>query len=170
MLTFCKCRALPGTLNRTLKTATSRAIRSVDIDVKQILLAMRITAAILLILSLHVTAKSVSQTITLSGKDIPLKTVFAEIKKQSGYLIVSNKELLDDAKSISVNVENYPLLQFLEETLSPQGLSFLIENKTIFLKAKVTADLNPRNLSQNINPPPSPVKGRVVNEKGEPVE
>jgi TonB-dependent starch-binding outer membrane protein SusC len=170
MLTFCKCRALPRTLNHTLKTVTSRMTRSAGIDVKQILLAMRITAAILLIFSLHVTAKSVSQTITLSGKDIPLKKVFAEIEKQSGYLIVSNKELVDDAKSISVNVQDYPLLQFLEETLSPHGLSFVIESKTIFLKKKpqALASAGGSSLSSSSRKDP-PVTGIVRGPDGQPL-
>src|SRR4051794_2884559 len=98
MLTICKCRALPGTLNSTLKTAAPHMMRNCSSDVKLLLRAMKITSAILLIFSMHVTATGVSQTITLKGKDIPLKTVFAEIKKQSGYMVFYNEDLLDDAK------------------------------------------------------------------------
>jgi TonB-dependent starch-binding outer membrane protein SusC len=172
MLTFCKCRALPGTLNHTLKAAAARMC-SPGQNVKRILLAMRITAAILLIFSLHVTAKSVSQTITLSGKDIPLVKVFSEIKKQSGYLVVASEDLVNAAKPITVDVKDYPLLDFMNETFSKLGLAYVIENKTIFLKKlSPGTDLSPRNDAslRDKYDGSSPVKGRVVNDKGEPVE
>ena len=103
MLTFCKCRALAGTHDQTLCAVRSQFMRMDSGNVKQILLAMRITAAILLIFSLHVTAKGVSQTITFSGQGVSLKTVFDEIEKQSGYLVTYNEEIISEAKLVKIS-------------------------------------------------------------------
>jgi TonB-linked SusC/RagA family outer membrane protein len=166
MVTFCKCRAIAGTLNHTLTTMFARATLSIGIDVKFIMLAMRMTAAILLIISLHVTAKGVSQTITLSGKDLPLIKIFSEIEKQSGYLVVASEDLVNDSKPVTVDVKDYPLLDFMDETFSKEGLGYVIENKTIFIKKKVVpASARGFRVVRN---PPIDVKGRVVDEKGEP--
>jgi TonB-linked SusC/RagA family outer membrane protein len=151
MLTFCNGHGLRDSLTKTLRV-------------------VKITSAILLIFSLHVTAKSVSQTITLSGKDISLKTVFSEIKKQSGYLVICNQEIVNDAKHISIEVEDQPLLQFLDNTLHAQELDYVIENKTIIVKRKtLTSGLSPRLLSSPRKDPPGGITGRVTNEQGEPL-
>src|ERR1700712_4337597 len=59
----------------------------------KIMLAMKLTAIILLVACLQVSAKSWSQ-ITISQKDVPLSTVFKEIQKQSGYDLIYPYELL----------------------------------------------------------------------------
>jgi TonB-dependent starch-binding outer membrane protein SusC len=153
LITFCKGGRLPDRITKTIRV-------------------VKITATILLIFSLHVAAKSVSQTITLSGKDIPLETILSEIKKQSGYFVLYTAELIKDAKPLTIDVKEEPLLQFLDETLGIQGLGYELENKTIILKKKpLTVGLDLRDLpsSSGLKDPPIDVKGRVLNEKGEPV-
>ncbi len=49
---------------------------------------MQLTAVLLLGLCLQVTAKVVSQTVTIDVKDAPLEKVFAEVKRQTGYMII----------------------------------------------------------------------------------
>jgi TonB-linked SusC/RagA family outer membrane protein len=128
---------------------------------------VKITAAILLILCLHVSAKTVSQTITLSGKDIPLTTVFSEIRKQSGYLVVYNNDLIVDLQPVTLNAEKEPLLEFLDSTLINRGLSYVIENKTIILKKKETTLLG--KLLERFTPPID-IIARVTDEEGNPLE
>jgi TonB-dependent starch-binding outer membrane protein SusC len=168
MLTFCKCRAFHGTLNHTSKAVSSFIKGSIGIDVKQTMLAMRITAAILLIASLHVTAKGVSQTITLSGKNIPLKTVFAEIKKQCGYVVTYNGEIVNDQKSVTVEAKDEPLLKFLDNTLREQQLDYIIQNKTIVVQRHDDESLFEKILKKLT--PPIDVKGNVIDQNGQPVE
>jgi TonB-linked SusC/RagA family outer membrane protein len=121
----------------------------------------------LLIFLLQVTQKSAAQTITLSGKNIPLKTVFTEIKKQCGFKVIYNKNILSDVKPVTVDVERKPLLQFLNEILPPQQLEYEMQNKTIIVKPKVAAGLNPQ--VQNESHPAITVHGRIVDEAGQAV-
>lgn len=135
----------------------------------QLLRVMRITAFILLVCSLHVTAKSVSQTITLTGKDIPLKTVFEEIHKQSGYNVFYNESIVNEAKPVTLNVKEMPLSVFLDKITSSAGWVYAIENKTILIKADPAADFSPWTISSGKTGPPIDVRGRVVEENGVPV-
>lgn len=102
----------------------------------QLLRVMRLTTFIIFVFSLHVTAKSVSQTITLTGKDIPLKTVFTEIEKQCGYLVLYNRDVINDKQRVSVEAKDELLVNFLDKTLKSHELDFVIENKTILVKKK----------------------------------
>ncbi len=42
---------------------------------------------------------SSSQTITLTGKNLSLQKIFSEVKKQTGYIVFANKELLENTKA-----------------------------------------------------------------------
>ena len=61
---------------------------------KKALLVMKLTTVLLLAGLLQVRAAGYSQTITLAGRDMPLKEVFAAIKKQTGYVAFYNKSTL----------------------------------------------------------------------------
>lgn len=103
---------------------------------RQILRIMRMTSFFLFAIMLHVSAKTSSQTITLSGRDIPLKKVFDHIYKQTGYVVFGNERLFSNSVPVTVNVKNVPLTEFLTEVFSIQPLTFSIDSKTIFLSAK----------------------------------
>ncbi|WP_158644148.1 hypothetical protein [Pseudobacter ginsenosidimutans] len=55
------------------------------------LLVMKLTTVLLLAAMVNVSAKSFSQNISFSGKDVPLKEVFNAVKKQSGYVFCTRK-------------------------------------------------------------------------------
>lgn len=100
----------------------------------QMVRMMRMLFFLLFIASLHVSAKTASQTITLSGKDLSLKQVFAVIKKQTGYYVFASKDLLDAARPVSLSVSNMPLNDFLALTLKGQPFTYSIAQNTVFIK------------------------------------
>lgn len=101
--------------------------------ITKILLVMKLTVLLLTVAFLNVEARTTAQNITLSGKKMSLQKVFTTIKKQTGYVVLTTKNLLNDATPISINAYNMPLTDFLDAALRDQPLHYRIEGKTIML-------------------------------------
>ncbi|NML23890.1 SusC/RagA family TonB-linked outer membrane protein [Pseudoflavitalea sp. G-6-1-2] len=95
---------------------------------------MRLTALLMISLCLHVSAKTHSQTISFSGRDVSLDKVFTAIEKQTGYFVVWKTNLLKLSKPVTIQADNMPLNQFLKQALQDQPIGFTIENQTIFIR------------------------------------
>jgi len=72
-----------------------------------------------------------SQTLSFTGKDVPLKEIFKIIKSQTGVLFFYNEVLLGDAKPVIVNWKNVTLETALNDTFKAQSLTWVLENKTV---------------------------------------
>ncbi|MEJ7779648.1 MAG: STN domain-containing protein [Daejeonella sp.] len=90
-----------------------------------------LTAALLTIHSAGYT-----QGITFSGKNVPLKTIFSAIQKQTGYGFFYDPTLLTKAKPVTLNVVNAPLSDVLAVVFKNQPSAYSIENKTILASKK----------------------------------
>lgn len=144
---------------------------------KQILTMMKITAFLLLVGSLHVSARTNSQTVTISVKDQPLSKVFSVVKKQTGYTVFGNAGLLRFTHNVSITVNNMPLTQFLDSLLKSQPLTYRILDRTIVLynrngsfqksNAKIIED--GANLPDLRGPDQQTLSGTIVGEDGVPV-
>ncbi len=95
------------------------------------LLVMKLTVFLLTAAFLNVSAKGVSQNVTLSGKNLPLEKVFAEVKKQTGYFILYSKEVVEKGKPVNIEAADMPLSNFLDLVFKDQPLSYIIDSKTI---------------------------------------
>jgi TonB-linked SusC/RagA family outer membrane protein len=135
---------------------------------RQAMRIMKITAVILLAACLQVSARSGAQNITISLKNASLEKVFLEIKKQAGYNFVYNNSLLKETKNVDINVVQATVEEVLQKCFLNQPLTYSIVNKTIIIKPKTESPNEEGSIEQP--PPPIDVHGRVVNEKGEPVE
>ncbi len=102
------------------------------------LLVMKLTILFLAFGILNAQAKTYSQTVTFSGKNVSLVKVFSAVEKQTGFSIFANKDLLAGVTPVSINAKDMPLKQFLDEAFKDQPISYEIENKTIFIKKKGT--------------------------------
>jgi TonB-linked SusC/RagA family outer membrane protein len=116
---------------------------------------------------LNLQAAGLTQTITLSGKNLPITTVFMEIKKQTGYVVVSSYELINKATPCTVSARNQPIEEFLKVIVSDQPFDFSIENKTIFISQRATP--SPAGQVNIFSPPPVELTGRVVDVRGQPL-
>ncbi|MBS1576456.1 MAG: TonB-dependent receptor [Bacteroidetes bacterium] len=126
---------------------------------------MKFTAIILLASCLQLSATGNSQTITLSEKNASLEKIFREVKRQTGYDFWYESRLLKQAKKVDIEVTNAPLEKVLDICFQNQLLTYSIVEKTIIVKPEAT--LPPETV---ILPPPAiEVKGKVGNEKGEPL-
>lgn len=132
---------------------------------KKLLVIMNITAIILFTVLLQVSAKGFTQTVSLSLKTASLETAFQEIEKQTGFSFIYGKEQLQGTKTIDLNVRNEKLENVLKLIFKNQPLDYTISGKYIALKQKAF----PEKKEETTQPPPIDVRGRVVNESGEPV-
>ena len=97
---------------------------------------MKLTAFILLTVCIQVSAKSFSQKVTLSAKDVPLENVIANIKKQTGYSFFYNVDWLQKAKTVTIEVKDMPIEDALNIVFKDQPLTYKVINNTIVLKLK----------------------------------
>lgn len=131
---------------------------------------MKLTALLLFVICTHVSARSYSQTVSFSGKNVPLQAVFSSLEKQTGLSFFFNYALIKDTKPVTLDVQDVPLEDALKEILKGQELDFYRSGKTIFIVKKrsvqpVSNALQLPTLTElQIN-----VKGRVTNQQGEPL-
>jgi len=113
---------------------------------------------------LQVSASGYSQTISISGKNIPLKKVFDAVKNQAGYVFFYDADLIRKSKPVTINVENAPVEKVLAETFKDQPFSWSIENKTITVVKKAVIEKPAVVLPQTID-----VHGKITDEEGKPL-
>jgi TonB-dependent starch-binding outer membrane protein SusC len=136
---------------------------------KKALLVMKLTTVLLITGLLQVHAAGYSQTVTLAGKDMPLKEVFAAIKKQTGYVAFYNRNILEAAKPVSCTVQNMPLQEFLQQTLKDQPFTFQIADRTILVSPKPVTAPTATPVIEDVPPGDSArilLRGRVVDKNG----
>lgn len=134
------------------------------------LLVMKLTAFLLTITCSTVAAKGVSQNVTFSGKNVRLEKVLPVIERQTGFFFLYKDNTLAGAKPITINAVNKPLLQFLDEIFKSQPLKYTVGSKTINISPTGKPDfLAPEPRFAPIELPLSSIKGKVVDEEGNPL-
>jgi TonB-dependent starch-binding outer membrane protein SusC len=131
----------------------------------QMLRVVRLTALLLLGFTLHLSAKVVSQTVTYSGTNVPLKQLFSVIKQQTGVAVFYDEALLEHTTPVDVQATETPLLKFLQTILNDQPLTYTIKGETIFISGKSPSGA----LKYPAISPPPPITGIVRGPDGQPI-
>lgn len=126
-------------------------------------LKMKLTLFLLIAGCLQVCANGYAQTISLSLKDAALESVFLEVQKQSGYSFMYPSSLIKNAKLVTVEVKQATVEEVLKICAAGQPFSYSIIDKTIILKEK------DKDIMHENSGTPIEVRGRVINENGDPV-
>lgn len=128
---------------------------------------MKITAFILLVCLLQVSAKSPAQErITIREKGASLVKIFTQINKQTGYNFFFTNEDLRNAKPVDIEVKNASLKEVLDLLFKKQNLTYIISDKIITIVSKK----NDEPLKDApVVAPPIDIHGKVVDENGKPV-
>jgi len=129
---------------------------------------MKLTAIILLAACLQLSARGVSQTITLSLKDVSLLKVFKEIERQTDFTFFYDNDRIEQARKVTVIAKNLPLQQVLEMCFKDQPFTYNISGKTITIAIKKDKAEKVEKTSME-SKPPGDIKGRLVDSKGEPI-
>jgi TonB-dependent starch-binding outer membrane protein SusC len=133
---------------------------------KQFFLFMKLTAILLLAAALQVSAKGMSQNVTLNYKNVPVKKVFKEIIRQTGVSIIYKESDIDLLSKVSISVKNAPLEEALNICFKNEPYKFQLVNNTVVISPNATS------INRNeIKVPPSPIEvtGKVSSETGEPL-
>lgn len=134
------------------------------------LLVMKLSFLLITAALVQVHAAGVAQSVSISGKDLSLKTVFREIKKQTGFHVLAKDDLFKNTNPVTVSVSNMPLADFLEVVLKDQPLKYEIESKSILLYHKPAApspQFDRTELEKKLNA--LPVTGTVYGPDGQPL-
>lgn len=105
---------------------------------------------------IQVSAVSYAQQISLQTNGEAMESVFISIKQQSGYDFLYSADLLKRIKPVSIKIRNASITQVMDKLLADQPLTYIINGKTITLKAKLNQDID--------------VKGRVVDKDGKSIQ
>lgn len=132
---------------------------------KNLIMRVNIIVLLLTLSFLQIRAKSYSQNISLSGKNVTLEKAFASIEQQSGYFFFYKYNELKDARPVTVDIKNEPLNEALEKIFNGQPYTYSISagNKSIVVN-KAKPAVSPALPAAPVN-----IQGTVVDEKGLPL-
>ncbi|MGX5820721.1 TonB-dependent receptor [Chitinophaga lutea] len=130
---------------------------------------MKLTLLLLLAGILQVQAAASAQTVTLSGKDLSFREVFASLEKQTGFVVFYNVALLKNTRPVTVTVKNMPLQDFLQLIMENQPVDFEINAKTITIKERPQPSALTAALQAAAEAAAPPVKGKVTDTDGTPL-
>ncbi|MCO5236825.1 MAG: TonB-dependent receptor [Chitinophagaceae bacterium] len=132
---------------------------------------MKLTALLLLVACLHVSAKTFSQKVSLSGNNLSLEQIFEMVKAQTGYDAIYNPDLLKKTKRVSIHVKNADLMEALRYCFRDQPVGFIVRYNTIVVttrpKEKEILKLDSGDTELLI--PLLEISGKVFSESGEPL-
>jgi iron complex outermembrane receptor protein len=131
----------------------------------QICIAMKLTTLLLTTALMQAHAGGMAQNVSLSGQHLTLKSVFSKIKQQTGYAFFYNYSLLKEAHPVDLDVKDMPLTKVLDLCFTGQPLDYAIENKTVVITERPEPPADPTIAAL----PDVTVRGRVVDDKGNPV-
>ncbi|OCX52060.1 SusC/RagA family TonB-linked outer membrane protein [Mucilaginibacter sp. PPCGB 2223] len=88
--------------------------------------------------------KAQAQTVSLSVKNTPLKTVFKSITKQTGFVFFYNYSILEKSKPVTIDLNKVTLKQALDACFENQPFTYAIQGKQVTVIArpsqKITVD------------------------------
>lgn len=139
------------------------------------LLVMRLTAVLLIVFMLQVSAKVSSQNVSYVGENVRLESLFSSIERQTGYVFIYKKAILREFKPVTIKASNVPLTSFLENIFEDQPFEFTIKGKNILIYADRNTVFRRYFPGKLYAPTPMldtviDVRGKVVNQNQEPVE
>lgn len=143
-LTFCRPHYFRGLLTKTL-------------------MVMKLTIVLSLLTCLQVAAKEgYTQTVTLSERNAPLEKVFREIRKQTDYLFLYTKEVVQNAKKVDIVAKNASVEEVLALCFKGQDLEYNIVERTVIVKKLVEK-------TREVAPSSIVVQGTITDSLGRPL-
>ena len=108
---------------------------------------MKLTALILTMVCLHVSAASFSQKISMAVKNKSLPAVFSEIQQQTGYQFFYDNKVVKKGNKVTVDIRSGSIADVMDAVMKGQPLTYTIIDKTVVIKRKVekSRDFQPEN-------------------------
>ncbi|RZS75568.1 SusC/RagA family TonB-linked outer membrane protein [Pseudobacter ginsenosidimutans] len=132
----------------------------------QMLRIMRMLSFLLFVAFLSVKAEGVAQNVSINGKELTLKQVFASVEKQTGYVVFLNQDMFDEiSRKVSLQVKDMPVPSLLDLLFRERPIEYIIQGKTIILSTRIIPVAKAPGLV--LFAPPKPVRGKVTDENGQ---
>lgn len=144
--------------------STKVSIEKVCLWQRKTYLVMKMIVLLLTIACLQVNAAGYAQKLSLSMKDRPLEQVLQEIKAKTGYRFFYKLDMLNNAKKVTIHIDNADLLNVLDMIFKEQPFTYQIVNKTIIIKPRLGVQLIEDANILNVT-----VSGKVTDDKGIPL-
>ncbi|WP_143310531.1 SusC/RagA family TonB-linked outer membrane protein [Chitinophaga vietnamensis] len=113
----------------------------------------------------HAYADRQSQKVSLDVTNQPLEKIFKKMEEKTGYVFWYKMDVLKKARPVTIKAINEDVLVVVDQIFKSQPLTYSVVNNIIAIKEK-ESDAKPAMLA---DAPPIVVKGKVVNESGEPL-
>jgi len=128
--------------------------------------AIRLSFLVTLAFSLHITVLANAQ-VTLNETNAPLQRVLRKIQSMTGYDFLYDVSLVEKAGNVTVALKNASLAAALDECLRGKPLAYTVMENNVVIRP-AAASIRPATPG-DMERPPLRVRGRVLNENGEPV-
>lgn len=129
----------------------------------QTFLVMRLTFFFLFAAGIHVSAKTFSQRVHLTAKNIGLDRVLTIFQQQSGYSILWNQSEVERVSLPDVDIRDVPLTEALDQCFKDLPFSYSIKDNLVLIHKRVLpAVVLPL-------PPPEGIHGKVLDSTGRPL-
>ncbi|SEN40932.1 TonB-linked outer membrane protein, SusC/RagA family [Mucilaginibacter gossypiicola] len=140
-------------------------------QLRKFILAMKLTAFIILAALTNVCAKSYSQIVTLHQKNTTVEKVLRSIEKQTGYHFMYDKQDVSKAGAINIEVANVSIENALDQCFKDQPLTYKIFDQTIVVKKKDEPVVSqvavaPIKVTGTVSDAKGPIPGVTVKVKG----
>ncbi len=135
-------------------------------------IVIKLTIVFLLVSTLQVSAKKISERVTINRDNIDLSEVFKSIRHQTNYLFFFDKHLLQNARPVDIKLKNATIDEVMFACLKNQPFTYSIVRNTIVIQTKKIVSLPNLDLAGffSLSPPPVEIHGRVVDQEGKPLE
>ncbi|WP_180268435.1 TonB-dependent receptor [Sphingobacterium sp. 1.A.4] len=127
---------------------------------------MKLIIFLLCISSIHVSAITYGQNVSINAKGERFEEVLAKIRKQSGKHFLYNVRVVDENKSVDLVVKNKDWKVVLEKLLQTQNLAYEVRTDYVLIysnESRLTSKNNNRTKFQEN------LKGKIVSSNGSPI-
>ncbi|WP_165761249.1 SusC/RagA family TonB-linked outer membrane protein [Niastella koreensis] len=129
---------------------------------------MKLTFIFLTVAFLQVSARGFSQNVSIRVQHAPLAQVFREIEKQTGYVFIYGKSMLEKTTPVDMQVTNSTLTDVLNLCFRNQAITYTIEdNKYIIIKPRPAPAPMVRQAGNQLYG--DPVRGRIMADDATPL-
>lgn len=126
--------------------------------------------AVFIFLFFQLNAFTLAQGVSLKDNSISLREVFLKINKQTGYHFVWASKEVNSNKKVDVSINGLPLKDALNSILSPHGLTYELDGKTIIVKEGSLASKSEATQDSQTRPQQKNYTGRILDASGNPIQ
>ncbi|WP_207514868.1 SusC/RagA family TonB-linked outer membrane protein [Longitalea luteola] len=117
--------------------------------------------AFVIIACILLSVSALAQTITFSKKNVTINELRKVLEKQAGYTIFNSNSISSQLKPVNINITNGTVQQLLDDYFRYQSCTYTIIDKIITVIPRGRQTLIGSNLTN--------IKGKIINEQGEPI-